>query len=45
LSRLHGTYAECANMFREGLDWLTADERDAIMGRGLGKWLNWAIVS
>ena len=45
LSRLHGTYAECANMFREGLDWLTADERDAIMGRGLGKWLNWTTVN
>ena len=41
LSRLRGPYAECVGMFREGLDWLSEEERAAILGRGLAKWLNW----
>jgi L-fuconolactonase len=40
-SRLVGSYAECASMFRDELDWLTTDERAALMGRGLCSWLNW----
>lgn len=42
-SRLYGSYKECAGMFRDELDWLSADERAAIMGQGICKWLNWQI--
>lgn len=41
LSRLIGSYSECVSMFRNELDWLTVDDRAAIMGAGLSKWLNW----
>jgi L-fuconolactonase len=41
-SRLVGSYAECVSMFRDELDWLTVNERAAIMGLGLCKWLNWS---
>lgn len=43
-SRLVGPYTECASMFRDELDWLTPEERSAIMGAGLCKWLNWDAV-
>jgi L-fuconolactonase len=42
-SRLVGSYAECVSLFRDELDWLTLDERTAIMGRGLCRWLNWNV--
>lgn len=41
-SRLVGSYAQCVTLFRDELDWLTTDERAAIMGEGLCKWLRWA---
>lgn len=44
LSRLHGSYSNCANMLRDGLSWLTVDERAAIMGSGICNWLNWRII-
>lgn len=40
-SRLVGPYTECASMFRDELDWLTAEERGSIMGEGLCAWLGW----
>lgn len=42
-SRLIGPYAECVSMFRDELDWLTLDERAAIMGRGICEWLGWRV--
>lgn len=42
-SRLIGPYVECVSMFRDELDWLTLDEREAIMGRGICEWLNWRL--
>jgi L-fuconolactonase len=41
-SRLAGSYTECVSMFRDELAWLTVDERAAIMGLGLCKFLNWS---
>lgn len=41
-SRLVGPYKECADMFRTGLEWLSPEERAAIMGRGLCDWLGWS---
>lgn len=40
-SRLIGPYEECVAMFRDGLDWLSEDERDAILGGGIANWLGW----
>jgi L-fuconolactonase len=40
-SRLAGSYAQCVSMLRDELDWLTPEERAAIMGKGLCRWLNW----
>lgn len=40
-SRLQCSYAEAVTMFTEGIDWLTAEDKEWIMGRGLCEWLNW----
>jgi L-fuconolactonase len=45
LSRLHGSYSECVSLFREELSWLTTDERAAVMGGGIGDWLNWSTAT
>ena len=41
LTRLNGTYRECATMFTEGIPWLSPDDLDWIMGRGVCEWLGW----
>jgi L-fuconolactonase len=41
LSRLRGSYADLVRLFREDLDFLSADDVDAIMGRSLLAWLGW----
>ena len=41
LSRLRGPYRECVTMFTGEMDWLSADDLEWIMGRGLCEWLGW----
>jgi len=41
LSRLRGSYADLVRIFREDLDFLSADDVDAIMGRSVLAWLGW----
>jgi predicted TIM-barrel fold metal-dependent hydrolase len=41
LSRLRGSYPDLVRLFREDLDFLTADDVDAIMGRSVLAWLGW----
>lgn len=31
--------------FTEEIPWLTADDKDWIMGRGLCEWLNWKLAN
>jgi L-fuconolactonase len=40
-SRLSGTYRQCVTMFTEELPWLTRDDLEWIMGRGVREWLGW----
>ena len=40
-TRLRGTYADCLRMFREDLDFLSADDREWITGRGIAEALRW----
>jgi len=41
LSRLRGSYADLARLFREDLDFLSPADREAVMGRSVLKWLDW----
>ena len=41
LSRLRGTYRECLGQFQEGLDFLSANDKEWILGRSLAEMLNW----
>ncbi len=41
LTRLPCTYRQAITMFTEELPWLTEDEKEWIMGRGLCEWLGW----
>ena len=41
LSRLTSTYRECLDHFREGLDFLSAEDKEWILGRTLAEVLNW----
>jgi predicted TIM-barrel fold metal-dependent hydrolase len=41
LSRLTSTYRECAEMFSRGLDFLSATDKEWIMGKALAEALNW----
>jgi hypothetical protein len=40
-SRLTSTYRECLDLFREGLDFLSAEDREWILGKALAEALNW----
>ena len=40
-TRLRGTYANCLRMFAEDLDFLSAEDRAWITGRGVSAALNW----
>ena len=42
LSRLRGTYKECLDHFRYELDFLSAGDKEWILGRALAEALNWA---
>lgn len=41
ITRLHGTYRQCLDLFREALDFLSADDREWILGKALAETLNW----
>ncbi len=41
LSRLPCTYAQAISMFTEEIEWLSAADKEWIMGRGLCEWLDW----
>lgn len=43
LSRLPCSYRQCVTLFTEELPWLSANDLDWIMGRGLCDWLEWAL--
>jgi predicted TIM-barrel fold metal-dependent hydrolase len=41
LSRLRGTYGDCLAQFEEGLDFLSADDKEWILGKSLAEVLKW----
>ena len=41
LTRLAEPYREAVTMFTEELEWLTAEDKAWIMGRGLCEWIGW----
>jgi hypothetical protein len=41
LTRLPCTYRQAVTMFTEDISWLTADDKEWIMGRGVCEWLGW----
>ena len=43
LSRLPCTYREGVTMFTEEMPWLTAEDKEWIMGRGVCEWLGWTV--
>jgi L-fuconolactonase len=43
LSRLPCPYRECVTLFTEELPWLTDDDKEWIMGRGLSEHLGWPL--
>ena len=43
LSRLPCTYGQAVTMFTEEIPWLTEEDREWIMGRGVCEWLGWKL--
>ena len=41
LSRLRGSYGDCLAQFQEGLDFLSADDDEWILGKSLAEVLKW----
>lgn len=41
LTRLEGSYSDCLRLFQEGLDFLSAEDKEWILGRSLAEALNW----
>lgn len=41
VSRLPGSYRDCVLQFADHMPWLGASALEAIMGRGLARWLEW----
>lgn len=41
LSRLSCPYRQVVTMFTERMPWLTAEDKEWIMGRGLCEWISW----
>jgi len=40
-TRLACPWRQAVTLFTEELSWLSADDREWIMGRGLSEWLGW----
>lgn len=43
LTKLPCAYRQCVTLFTEELGWLTAQDKDWIMGRGVCAWLGWPL--
>ena len=43
LARLPCTYRQAVTMYTEEIPWLTASDKEWIMGRGLCEWLKWPL--
>ena len=43
-SRLTCTYREAITLFTEELPWLSADDKEWIMGRAICEWLEWPVL-
>ena len=43
LARLPCTYRQAVTMFTEEIPWLTTEDKDWIMGRGLCEWIGWKL--
>src|SRR5512146_1244742 len=43
LSRLPCTYRQCVTMFTEEMPWLSSNDIEWIMGRGLCEWIGWKV--
>jgi L-fuconolactonase len=43
LTRMNCTYYECITLFTEHQTWLSDDEMEWVMGRGLTTWLDWPL--
>ena len=43
LSRLECSYRESVTMFTEEMPWLSANDLEWIMGRGLCEWIGWKV--
>ena len=41
LTRMRCTYYECIHLFTDHLPWLTGDDLEWVMGKGLCEWLGW----
>ena len=41
LTRLAGTYRECLDLFSEGIDFLSAEDREWVLGKAAAEALNW----
>ncbi|HTE87229.1 MAG TPA: amidohydrolase family protein [Dehalococcoidia bacterium] len=41
ITRLSGSYRDCLRLFQEGLDFLSAVDRELILGKALAEALNW----
>lgn len=42
ISRLPGTYRQAITLFTQELNWLSPQDQEWVMGRGLCEWLGWA---
>ena len=42
-SRLPCSYRQAITLFTEELPWLSSDDKEWIMGRGLCEWLGWPL--
>jgi L-fuconolactonase len=43
LTRMPCTYYECITLFTEHLPWLTGEDLEGVMGRGVCEWLGWPL--
>jgi len=44
ITRLSDTWRQCVTMFTEELPWLSAQDKELIMGRALCRWLGWNLA-
>jgi predicted TIM-barrel fold metal-dependent hydrolase len=44
ITRLSASWSQCVTMFTEELPWLSAKDKELIMGRALCRWLGWNLA-